>query len=60
MCEIIYFIYMLTCLARVYMLIRIISCDVDAFVLCKIIFLCVTNLFAVSNHLLSFIDYIVR
>ena len=60
MCEIIYFIYMLTCLARVYMLIGIISCDVDAFVLCKIIFLCVTNLFAVSNHLLSFIDYIVR
>ena len=60
MCEIIYFIYMLTCLTCVFMLIRIISCDVDIFVLCKIIFLCVTNLFAVSNHLLSFIDYIVR
>ena len=60
MCEIIYFIYMLTCLTCLYMLIAIISCDVDIFVLCKIIFVHVTNLFAMSNHLFSFVDYSVR
>ena len=52
MCEIIYF-YTLTCLACVYVFIKIFFTMQMHLFSCKIIYLCITNLFARSNYLFT-------